>query len=324
MRVFIELPTWLGDAVMSSSAIDLLLDSLGKTDNIKVVFFGSAVAVALYEGLECCERAIIDDSKKAGGFRAIKLRRIAKELGKFDLALSFRASFASKLMLWFLCAKFKFSFNKHTPGHQVQKYENLAKSVLASMGVNETSHESRLRLGFKPFKFSRASIGINPGASYGSAKRWDSESFAEVAAAFGGEFDVYIFGGKAEESVCASIEQDLLTRGIAAKNLAGKTSIKELCELIGGLSLFITNDSGPMHIAAAYAVPTVAVFGSTKVDETSPYAPAVFSIARLEPPLECMPCMRRVCPLKTNACLKGVSANMVVRLAKNLLSKRAG
>ncbi|BCX79887.1 glycosyltransferase family 9 protein [Campylobacter sp. 19-13652] len=177
----------------------------------------------------------------------------------------------------------------------------------------------QLFLPFAPHKFARPTLGINAGASYGSAKRWLPERFASVAAELAGQFEIVIFGGKAESEICGEIERLLAQNGVAAKNLAGKTSIAKLCSLIAGLGLFITNDSGPMHIAAAYKVPTIAIFGSTKDDETSPFDNPNARIVKLNPPLKCMPCMKRACPLKTHECMDKVTAQMVLDEARRLL-----
>lgn len=319
MRIFIELPTWLGDSVMASSAINLLLLSL---KNAEVVFFGSSVSVQLYKDLEYTKNVIEDNSKTKDGFRIINLYHIMQKLGKFDLAISFRSSMTSKFSLFCLQAKFKANFKNNSKAHQVQKYENFIKYILKKINLSIPKYESRLTLPFNAHNFNRPTLGINPGASYGSAKRWNTDGFIKVAQELCNEFDIIIFGGKAEYEICNKIAQGLNANGIQVSNLAGKTDIKQLCELIAGLSLFITNDSGPMHIAAAYKVPTVAIFGSTKIDETSPYTPANAIIVRLNPPLKCMPCMKRTCPLGTNACLNNISAQMVLKAVKNLLPKQ--
>ena len=112
--------------------------------------------------------------------------------------------------------------------------------------------------------------GINPGASYGSAKRWYPQEFAKVARELSGEYDVIIFGGPGETDIAGDIEQALIDSGVINyKNLAGDTTITELINKIASLDLFITGDSGPMHVAAAFQVPTVAIFGPTKDRETS-------------------------------------------------------
>ena len=164
MRVFIELPTWLGDSVMASAAIENLVQN---EKNLKIVFFGSFVACELYKNHPNCEKVVVDESKKAK-FRFLSLAKSAKSLGKFDLALSFRSSFASKLLLFFINAKKKAIFKKSkTTLHQVLKYANFVKNAL---GLGEIS--TQLKLHFTPQISSKKTLALNPGASYGSAKRW--------------------------------------------------------------------------------------------------------------------------------------------------------
>ena len=96
---------------------------------------------------------------------------------------------------------------------------------------------------------ARPLLGINPGATYGSAKRWYPEKFAEVAAHFASRFDIVIFGGPGETEMAEAIEARLNALHVKnVTNLAGKTTIVSLAEELSSLALFITNDSGPMHV----------------------------------------------------------------------------
>jgi len=102
-------------------------------------------------------------------------------------------------------------------------------------------------------------------------------------------------------------------------NLAGKTSIAKLVSHIAGLDLFITGDSGPMHIAAAYKVPTVAIFGPTKHKETCQWKNPKSLIVRKE--LECSPCMKRTCPIKTHECMKEITSKDVLKVVEKIMIK---
>ncbi|WP_295142229.1 glycosyltransferase family 9 protein [uncultured Campylobacter sp.] len=287
---------------------------------VKIVFFGSFAACELFKAHPNCERVIVDSSKKAK-FRLWRLFWQARSLGKFDAAFSFRSSFASKILLFGAQAQQKFIFQKsNDSAHQVQKYLKFVKSAL-----NLKRADDGLKLYFEPRKFDAPVLGLNPGASYGSAKRWYPAYFAQVALHFKDKFKIMIFGGAGERDMCEQIEQILRENGATCKNLAGKTSVRELCENIGGIwrsgGIFVTNDSGPMHIAAAYKTPTIALFGPTRFTQTCPWRNENARILHLN--LECMPCMKRVCPLKTHACMKDLSPQAVIQtIEREFIKKR--
>ena len=158
-------------------------------------------------------------------------------------------------------------------------------------------------------------LGINPGASYGSAKRWYPKEFADVAIDLSSQYDIIIFGGPDEKDIAKDIEKYLIEKGIDNyKNLAAKITINELINQISNLDLFITGDSGPMHLAAAFQIPTVAIFGPTKDNETSQWMNEKSMIVKKN--LECQPCMKRTCPLKHHNCMKMVVASDVLRAVK--------
>jgi heptosyltransferase-2 len=158
-------------------------------------------------------------------------------------------------------------------------------------------------------------LGINPGASYGSAKRWYPEEFAKVASELANQYDIVIFGGPGEKDIAMDIEKSLIERGVSNyQNLAGNTTIPELINHISKLDLFITGDSGPMHVAAAFNIPTVAIFGPTKDDETSQWMNEKSIIVKQN--LDCQPCMKRTCPLQHNNCMNLIKAVDVLSAVK--------
>jgi heptosyltransferase-2 len=206
----------------------------------------------------------------------------------------------------------------HTPKIKNKKHLALQYAQLAMINTdNYTNDISSLKLYIEIKKFDKPTLGINAGATYGSAKRWYPEKFAEVAANFSHNFDIIIFGGPNEIEMAKEIEQNLQKREVKNyTNLAGKTNVEELCSSIGACSLFITNDSGPMHVAAAYQVPTVAIFGPTKHEETSQWMNEKSTIVRHE--IECSPCMKRECPLQHHDCMTGITAQEVILAVKEL------
>ncbi|MDH4199227.1 MAG: lipopolysaccharide heptosyltransferase II, partial [Spirochaetia bacterium] len=197
--------------------------------------------------------------------------------------------------------------------HLVENYNLLIQKL-----IGEKRQPGKLKLYIPVEKFARKTMGINPGATYGSAKRWNPDKFAKAAAAFARDYDIVIFGGEKERDIAAEVEKNLKKLNVFNyTNLAGKTTVEELCAKIGALSLFITNDSGPMHVAAAYQIPTVAIFGPTKYKETSPWENPGAVIVRRED-LPCSPCMKHHCPLKHHHCMEWITAEEVVKQLKNL------
>ncbi len=160
-------------------------------------------------------------------------------------------------------------------------------------------------------------LGINPGASYGSAKRWYPQEFAKVANELSNEYDIIIFGGPSEKDIANDIEKSLIKNGVTNyQNLAGNTTIPELINQISGLDLFITGDSGPMHVAAAFQVPTVSIFGPTKDNETSQWMNERSIIVKKN--LDCQPCMKRTCPLGHHNCMNLIKAVDVLSASKHI------
>ena len=286
MKLLIELPTWLGDAVMASGAVEKLIKNVNPE---KTVFLGSFVSTSLYKENY---NIIIDDRKH-------RFKQLFK-LPRADMFVSFRNSLYSKLLAF----KYNgYTFKNTTNLHMVEKYNLYINSILKK---NLPLYPPKLS--FKPKKFNQKTFGINPGATYGSAKRWYPQEFAKVANYLSKYGDIIIFGGPGEEEIAKDIEKNLIIKNY--KNLCGKLTIKELCEYIGGLSGFITNDSGPMHIAAAYNVPIIAIFGPTDYTETSPWSKNYKIITKN---LECTPCKKRECPLKTHECMKEIKAKDVIK-----------
>ena len=154
-------------------------------------------------------------------------------------------------------------------------------------------------------------IGISPGAAYGSAKRWLPDRFAEVAARLAKERGacIALFGSKDERELCEQIAG--LLNSIPVTNYAGQTTLSKFIELAAGCELFLTNDSGAMHIASALGVPTVAIFGATDDIATGPAGPNAHVVRE---PVECSPCLLRECPID-HRCMTRVTADRVVQEA---------
>ncbi len=311
-RIFIELPTWLGDGVMATPAIENLLKIY---PDAQLTVFGSFVSTALFKHHPNIEQLIIDDSKQSGN-RLINLYKTSRSLGRFDVALSFRSSFASKWLLFCLSAHKKAAYRRTSDNniHQVIRYSDFVNRTLG-----QNLEPVNLTLFTQPLSLSthrKPLLGLNPGSTYGSAKRWYPDEFAQVAIALSQSFNIVILGGPKETDIAHDIEQMLISNGVPhASNRAGTMSIEQLIEQIAQLDILITNDSGPMHVAAAFKVKTVAIFGPTNHIETHQWHnPNEFILRK---PIECAPCMQRECPLKHHRCMKDIHAQDVLSALSN-------
>ena len=306
MKILIELPTWLGDTVMTTPAIENILL---RYPNANLVLIGTNTTI---QALQNHPKVIktIQLNKNILSFYSF-----SKKIGIFDIFISFRGSFRSRILKFFIDSSFKYQFDKsnYKNQHQVEKYNSFICESLKFVEMPQRlmlyKQEQNLPSKVKPV------LGINPGAAYGSAKKWDLEKFAEVAANLSKNYDIQIFGGVNERNVASKIEKLLIQYGVENfNNLSGETSISELIDYISNLDLFLTGDSGPMHIAASFDIPTVSIFGPTKDDETSQWMNPKNVIIKKN--LECQPCMRRKCPLGHHNCMKMIKTNEVLNALK--------
>jgi heptosyltransferase II len=155
-------------------------------------------------------------------------------------------------------------------------------------------------------------VGVSPGAAYGAAKRWLPKRFGESAARLAAETDgsVAVFGSAAEKPMC-----DEVAHIAGGRNLAGATALREFIDMTAACRLFLTNDSGAMHVASALGVPSVTIFGPTDESATGPLG----SAARLvREPVDCAPCLLRECPID-HRCMTRVTSDRVVLTAEALL-----
>ena len=163
-------------------------------------------------------------------------------------------------------------------------------------------------------------IGISPGAAYGTAKRWLPDRFAEVAGrlARAHSASIALFGSDSERALCGQVA-DSIPGAPPVHNFAGETTLRDFVELAAACRLFLTNDSGAMHIASALGLPTIAIFGATDDTTTGPTGPLARVVREL---VECSPCLLRACPID-HRCMTRVAGDRVVRTADELWRETA-
>lgn len=305
MKLLIELPTWLGDAVMATPAIENIISHF---KNVEITLIGSSVSVEALQNHPRVIQTYLMDKKFSNFYKTLS------DLDEFDIFFSFRGSLRAKLFKLFVTSKVKnqYSKDKYKVGHQVEKYNNFIND---SLGID--SKPGRLivySIGQKKINKNRI-LGINPGAAFGNAKQWYPENFAKVALGLSTEYDIIVFGGPQDYDIAQDIESYLIEMGVVNYlNLATKLSVTQLISQIENLDLLVTCDSGPMHLAAALNIPTVAIFGPTKVNETSQWMNEKSIVVKKN--FECQPCMKKTCPLKHHNCMKLIDESDILDAAK--------
>jgi heptosyltransferase-2 len=336
LKILIRATNWIGDAIMSLPAVRAVR---ARFPDARITVLAKPWVAALYEGERSIDEVMTFEGApgaKDWGAKWRLARRLRAQ--NFDLAVLFPNSFESAAVVRLAGVKRIVGYVRDgrgplltdaiplpkpgdIPEHERYYYLELLRRTglieaipevpgirLDSAAERRARGEQRLRdLGLKlPL------VGVSPGAAYGSAKRWLPERFAESAARLAAEMDgsVAVFGSAAEQSMCEEV-----ARAVGGRNFAGTTSLAAFIEMTAACSVFLTNDSGAMHIAAALGVPSVTVFGPTNEAGTGPLGP----LARIiREPVDCAPCLLRECPID-HRCMTRVTADHVVHAAEDLL-----
>jgi len=339
-RILVRAPNWLGDAVMCLAALRALRASFPQAH---IALQARRWVAGLYARERFVDR-ILPCPAATSGVRFLRDRwRAAGDLRKerFDCAVLLPNSFESALLVRMAGIPRRIGYNRdgrgllltdpvprpkpgEIPKHERFYYLELLRRAGILKEPNprdgtdlDAAPEARLAGSrrFGDLGVREPVVGVSPGAAFGGAKRWLPESFAEAAAELAGSGTVAVFGSKAEACIGEVVANWLRRRGVAVFNFAGQTTLEEFIDLAAACRVFLTNDSGAMHVAAALGVPTVAVFGATDEEATGPAGRAVRVVRE---PVECSPCLLRECPTD-HRCMTRVSAGRVARAALELL-----
>ena len=248
---------------------------------------------------------------------------------RFDCAILLQNAFEAALIAWLARIPNRIGYRRDgralllTQAVAVPKRGEIPRherfyylELLRRAGIVDRLPESTaIRLTPPPGDRKKKIIGVSPGAAYGSAKQWLPERFAEAARtlATARGASIALFGSQSERALCTQVAA--LLPAHAVTNHAGETTLAQFIELAAQCELFLTNDSGAMHIASALGVPTVAIFGATDDIATGPTGKHA-RIVRQQ--VECSPCLLRECPID-HRCMTRVSTDLVVKEATSLL-----
>jgi heptosyltransferase II len=322
-RTLVVAPQWIGDAVMTEP----LLATLAAR--------GESLAVAALPWVAPVYRAmsqvgeVIELPFAHGRLDWSARRRIAAELsGRFDVAYVLPNSLKSALLPWLAGIPRRIGYrgenrlvllNQRLPNPPARPPMVAFYGALAG-GPHAEAERPRLRFDASVLEAACAEAGVAPGAffafapgaEYGPAKCWPAERYAELAHSLHSRFGqpVLLLGSAKEAALCRHIA-DLTNAqdANACRVLAGQTALADAMALIAAARGVVTNDSGLMHVAAAFGVPQAAVFGSTSPEHTPPLNPRARVLwLKEELQLDCAPCFDRVCRFGHTRCLTGVSA----------------
>jgi heptosyltransferase-2 len=341
-NVLVLQTSFLGDTVLT---LPLLAEIRRRFPRARLTFFCSPQGQALAASCRDIDETIVDD--KRGEHRGLTgLWRQALRLRKeaFTVALTPHKSLRSALIVYlahipcrvgFRQSKGWYLFNRlvNRPADRHDVERNL--SLLGAFGIAVEDCERHFDMPGNrdaqptavPDLWSlkkgaqRLLIGVNPGSVW-ATKRWQAEGFAEVIGLLKArlECEVVIFGGPEDEKLAARIRE---ASGTNCLNYAGKFTLDNLPQAVGACDVFITNDSGPMHIAVARQVPTVALFCATT--PSLGFYPYSSNAVVLQKELSCRPCSShggRRCPLGSEDCSRLIRAEHVMRAVEQLLERR--
>jgi len=332
LKILIRATNWVGDAIMALPALRAVRS---RFSDAEITILARSYILAIYEGQGICNQLMVLDDR----------RRVIAELRarKFDVALLLQNAFEAAWTVWRAAIPERIGYARdgrsilltkaprvpksgEIPAHEQFYYLELLKRVgwldsprgeqLISLNVSdEKSQRAADLLETNGAATGRLRVAIGAGASYGSAKCWPPERFAELANRLQSQMDaeIILFGTAGEAAVSAAIKAGMRRPPM---DLTGKTTIADLPALLQQCDLFVGNDSGAMHVAAAVGLPVVAVFGPTDPFGTAPVTPRC-TIVQEKP--YCSPCFLRRCPTD-HRCMRAITPQTVEAAAKHWIS----
>jgi lipopolysaccharide heptosyltransferase II len=338
-RILVREVNWVGDGVLTLPALEAL-DRRFPAAEISVL--ARSWVAGLFAGQPGVDQVIQYRPEDYRGLRG--RRRLAGEIRRqgFDLAVLFPNSLDAALIPWLARVPCRVGYptdgrrlflthpvrppSRGSGRHQVESYLDIIRALggdgpsVPRLHVTKDVRDATIQFlkanGIGEFDML---VALNPGAVYGSAKRWPADRFATVADALVDDWGarIALVGSRREIPI---LEEVGLRMRRPAVMLGGKTDLRTLMGLLERARLLLTNDTGAMHVASALDTPVLAVFGPTDVETTGPLGCRSRVVRE---PVPCSPCLLRECPID-HRCMRGVCVEQVVRAAGDLLEAARG
>jgi len=323
-RILIRSGNWLGDAVMSVTAVRAI--KTGRPDAHVTIAAPAKIAPVWKLVPE------VDAILPLASNSLLSAVRSIRDQPAFDVAILFPNSLRVALETWLSGVSRRVGYRGHSRNwllnqviperppprrleHQSARYLRIAQICGAGNSHQPTSNirmaasDERSAINYQPLQ-----IGLSPGAEYGPAKRWLPERFAEAAAKVAAQTPVQwvLFGTPKDAEIGEQIATSL---GDSCVNRIGQTTLDQLILALRDCRLLLTNDTGTMHLASLLGVPVVAIFGSTEPGLTGPLGDRHIILRHH---VECSPCFLRKCPIDFR-CMKAVAVQEVVDAVLSIL-----
>jgi len=332
-RILIVGVNWLGDSLLTTPVFKALKKKFPSS------YLGVMVVERVrevFQGNPYIDEVIVFDEggQQKGFFAKLKFIQFLRKK-RFDTVFLIHRSFTRALICFLAGIKLRIGYRRfkncfilnkrikpskdliHRQDHYLYLFEKsgiVVEDRLPSFFISEGTRE-KVNKDLEQIKKEQAFlIGINPSANW-ELKRWPGSHFANLADCLARDFNsaIIFIGTEAEKSLIEEVRAMMSQNSF---NFSGKTSLKELGALMQNLRLFISNDSGPAHLAASLEVNTLVIFGPTSPEATAPRGRAVRIVKK---DLDCpIPCYKLDC--QDNVCLKDLSVYQVYSQAKNILN----
>lgn len=351
-RAIIIAPNWIGDAVMAQPLLALL-----QQQGFQIDVLATPWVAPVFKACEEVHQVIEADFKH--GLLALELRKqVANQLklNSYDAAYILPNSWKSGLVPWLADIPVRIGYRgemrfgllnrtlanppkKNRPS-MVRHYAALAQLSSNHSATISTVANPKLQLSQNDQAETKALLKnlfpnfneyfvIAPGAEYGPAKQWPLEHYAKLAISLLNQYSdagVVIIGGPKDKEAGKEIIQYINRNhshisGDRIKSTCGEVSLTQSIGLVSMASGVASNDSGMMHVAAAFEVPQVAFFGSSDPKHTPPLSKYA---SPLWLGLDCSPCHKRQCPLGHLKCLKDISSDKAFTELVNQITQKKG